>query len=44
MSRRSKCPSCNVTTYVKNKPFTCAKCGWKTIIEQDEKGKDIQIN
>jgi predicted RNA-binding Zn-ribbon protein involved in translation (DUF1610 family) len=39
-----KCKGCDVTTYKKNKPFKCAKCGWKTIIEKDQNGKDIQIN
>jgi uncharacterized paraquat-inducible protein A len=38
------CPNCNATKYTENKPFTCVKCGWKTIIEKNEKGENIQIN
>lgn len=40
----SQCPRCDVTEYRKNTKFTCVKCGWKTIIEKDKKGRDIQIN
>lgn len=41
---RMRCKGCDVTTYKKDKEFTCAKCGWKTIIERSKDGKDIQIN
>lgn len=42
--KKARCPSCEVTTYKRNTKFKCCKCGWETIIEKDNKGKDIQIN
>ncbi len=39
-----ECNGCSAITYKENTKFTCVKCGWKTIIEKDEKGNDIQIN
>jgi len=44
MGKKRKCNGCDVTTYTIDKEFTCAKCGWKTIIEKDDKGNDVQIN
>lgn len=41
---RRTCNGCGVTTYTKDKKFKCCKCGWKTIIEKDKQGNDIQIN
>ena len=43
-NKRKRCPRCDVTTYIENTKFKCFKCGWETIIEKDNKGKDIQIN
>lgn len=42
-NKKRKCNGCNVTEYTPNTKFKCAKCGWETIIEKDEKGEDIQI-
>ena len=44
MQKTENCPKCNTTSYKRNTRFTCLKCGWKTVIEKDNNGKDIQIN
>lgn len=44
ITKKRRCPSCDVTEYTENTKFKCVKCGWATILEKGDKGEDIQIN